>query len=159
MLTTQYPFTYRVAGIALHQGRVLIHRAVDEAFWTLPGGRVESNETAAEGLAREMQEEEQATIRVGRLRYVLESFFTYDGVSYHEIGFYFAMRFAADSWVLQQRGPFRGWEQHIELIYEWVPLDELPQRHALPAQLFTELPQARRGIRYLVHNDIGKYDH
>jgi 8-oxo-dGTP pyrophosphatase MutT (NUDIX family) len=40
-------FSLRVAGIALHRGRVLLHRAVDDDFWCLPGGRAEFRECAS----------------------------------------------------------------------------------------------------------------
>lgn len=33
-------FNYRVAGIWIKNGYVLLHRFVNDDFWTLPGGRV-----------------------------------------------------------------------------------------------------------------------
>jgi hypothetical protein len=30
-------FNYRIVGVALHEGRVLLHKGEDEDFWTLPG--------------------------------------------------------------------------------------------------------------------------
>ena len=34
-------FNYRVVGVALHNGRVLLHKNETEHFWSLPGGRGE----------------------------------------------------------------------------------------------------------------------
>jgi hypothetical protein len=40
-------FRVRVAGVAVHDGRVLFHRAAHDDFWALPGGRVAAGETLA----------------------------------------------------------------------------------------------------------------
>ena len=34
-------FNYRVAGVAIVDGNVLVHRGENEPFWSLPGGRGE----------------------------------------------------------------------------------------------------------------------
>ncbi len=36
-----YVFVYRVAGVAIYDNRVLVHRIVIDDFWSLPGGRCE----------------------------------------------------------------------------------------------------------------------
>ena len=47
-------FNLRAVGVILDREgqRMLIHRASHEDFWTLPGGRVEMGESAAEALVR-----------------------------------------------------------------------------------------------------------
>ena len=40
-------FMYRVGGIAIHDGRVLVEQAVGKGFCFLPGGRVEFGEAIA----------------------------------------------------------------------------------------------------------------
>ncbi len=84
-------FSFRVAGIALRQGHALVHRATHEHFWTFPGGRAEMGEETAETLRREMREEIQCEIEVGRLLWVVENFFRYEGREFHELGFYYVM--------------------------------------------------------------------
>ena len=39
--TEKAVFNYRVAGIWIENGHVLLHRDVNESQWSLPGGRVE----------------------------------------------------------------------------------------------------------------------
>lgn len=51
-----------VAAVLVHEGRVLLrHRSPDRArfpdAWDLPGGLLESGESAAEALVRELREE------------------------------------------------------------------------------------------------------
>jgi len=80
-------------GLAIHGGAVLLHRAGDEPFWTLPGGRAEFGETAENTIRREMREELSIDVEVLRLLWFVENFFDYDGLSYHEVGLYFLIRF------------------------------------------------------------------
>ena len=70
-------FGLRVAGIAIHKGHVLLHRAECDDFWALPGGRGELLEPAVAALKREMKEEMDADVTVVRLLWVLENFFEY----------------------------------------------------------------------------------
>ena len=58
---------YRVAGVATHGGRVLLHRSENDDFWSLPGGRPQYSESAAAALRREMREELGAEVTVQAL--------------------------------------------------------------------------------------------
>ena len=55
------------AAILDEQGRVLLTRRADNGKWCLPGGRMESGESAAEACEREVLEETGLTVRVTRL--------------------------------------------------------------------------------------------
>jgi ADP-ribose pyrophosphatase YjhB (NUDIX family) len=101
-------FTYRIVGVALYNNHVLLHKAVHENFWSLPGGRAELLEPATETLKREMREELGVEIAVERLLWVLENFFEYEGIAHHEVGLYFLMTLLRDSYVYQQSEPFMG---------------------------------------------------
>src|SRR5262245_28429314 len=90
-------FNYRVVGVAIHDGSVLLHRAEHESFWTLPGGRAEHGETAEQTIRREMLEEIATGVLVDRLLWVVENFFEYEGVSYHELALYFLIHFRPGS--------------------------------------------------------------
>ena len=51
-------FQVGVKAVIVHDGKVLLLRkSAVEPFWELPGGRIDGNETIAETLARELQEE------------------------------------------------------------------------------------------------------
>ncbi len=84
-------YQMRVAGLAFRNGHVLVHRATHEKFWTFPGGRAEMGEQSQDTLAREMVEELGAEVSVGRLLWVVENFFHYEGKDWHELGFYYLM--------------------------------------------------------------------
>src|SRR6266487_1923123 len=106
-------FTYRIAGIALHNGRMLFQRADDSPvqFWFLPGGRAELHETSIETLMREIQEELGVEVIIERLLYVVENFFEYPHNPHHEIGFYFLISFPPDSYLYSQPGPFERYDE------------------------------------------------
>lgn len=55
------------AAIFDQQGRVLLTRRADNGQWCLPGGRMESGESAAEACEREVLEETGLRVRVRRL--------------------------------------------------------------------------------------------
>ena len=69
-------FSYRVAGIAVQNGKVLLQKPTNEDFYAFPGGHVEFGETNEETLIREFKEEIGADIKVGDLQWVAEVFFS-----------------------------------------------------------------------------------
>ena len=68
-------FNYRVAGVAVLNGKVLLHKTPSDNYWTLPGGRCELFEFSKDTLQREMQEETGMDVRAGEMRWVSENFF------------------------------------------------------------------------------------
>src|SRR5688500_10937505 len=71
-------FAFRVGGLAIHKDNVLLHRADFDDFWALPGGGCEFFEESHVALKRELTEELNASVKVGRLLWVVENFFEYD---------------------------------------------------------------------------------
>jgi 8-oxo-dGTP diphosphatase len=65
----------RVAALAVRKEKILLARHVkaNRSAYLLPGGGMESGETAAESLARELREEAGVEVRVGDMRYVIEA--------------------------------------------------------------------------------------
>ena len=65
----------RVAALAVRKEKILLARHVkaSRSAYLLPGGGMESDETATESLTRELREEAGVDARVGDLRYVIEA--------------------------------------------------------------------------------------
>ena len=154
-------FVYRVSGVAIIEGRVLVHQFEGEDdFYVLPGGRVDVREPAKEALAREMQEELGCEVRVGRLLWVLDNLFTHKGVDYHALELIFEITLPVGS--PQASGePWTGSEDDIdmaggkglELYFQWKPLAELGSIDLKPSclrQMLLELPD--RPV-YVVHRN------
>ena len=117
-------FNYRVVGVAVRDGMVLLHNT-DKEYWSLPGGRGEFGEDSRLTIEREMKEELEIDIEVEQLIWVVENFFGYEGADWHEIAFYYLMRLPKDSPFMNEGGPFQGKEEHNDLIFRWFQIDSL----------------------------------
>lgn len=147
-------FNYRIAGVATHGGKVLVHRGPGDDFWAFPGGRGEMGESAADTLRREMMEELQTPVHVGNLLWFVENFFEYNGRRYHELGFYFAMSLPATSPLLtMEEREFRD-ELGVRLLFRWQPLDALDQITIVPACLLPRLSALDNPIEHLVNREV-----
>jgi len=145
-------FNYRTVGVATHNERVLIHRAEADDFWALPGGRVEFGESASDALVREFNEEISVVIRIKRLLWVMENFFEYNGINYHEIAFYFLIDIPDNSEVLMNN-EFMGNEEEIKLIFQWYPISKLKEIKLYPTFLKSGLINIPEFTQYIVHRD------
>jgi ADP-ribose pyrophosphatase YjhB (NUDIX family) len=153
-------FNMRAAAVILHNGQVLIHRAVDEDFWTLPGGRVELGEPAAETIRREMQEELEVGVEVVRLLWLVENFFVYEGKRWHEVAFYYEVTLPPGCPLYEATEPFSRTEEYylgepggVELIFQWHPIAGLENVYLLPSFLRTGLRSLPEHTQYIVHVD------
>jgi ADP-ribose pyrophosphatase YjhB (NUDIX family) len=147
-------FNYRVVGVAIHDGSILIHRAGEEPFWTLPGGRAEHGETAEATIRREMREELATDIDVVRLLWFVENFFEYEGVHYHELALYFLIRFPSGSAPLSAEA-FDGSDAGVLLRFRWFPVlrDELARLPLMPPFLPEALTELPASFVHLVHHE------
>lgn len=146
-------FMYRVGGIVIDEGRLLIEHAVGKGFCFLPGGRVEFGESAADALRREATEELGETAEVGRLLIVADNFFELDGRRYQEVNLYFLMELAAGSAIRRRDGLFRGHEGEIRL--GWIPLDGLERANLVPEFLRDHIRDLPRAPLYVIRDELG----
>jgi ADP-ribose pyrophosphatase YjhB (NUDIX family) len=148
-------FVVRVAGVALHQGRVLLHRSERDDFWTLPGGRGELLEPSPDTLRREMLEEMDLAVTVDRLAWVVEHFFDHREHAWHELGLYFLMSFPPDSPVWARGDTFFGQEvfpqgYQLQLTFRWFPLPALDTLRIQPAFLTDGLRQMPSATQHIL---------
>ena len=147
-------FNYRIVGVAMREGEVLLHRAAQDDFWALPGGRGELLEPAETTLRREMREELGVEVRVERLLWIVENFFAHEAAAYHELALYFLMTLPAGSPVYAAREPLAGQEEGgIELIFQWYPLAALDRVRLYPTFLREALRALPDGPVHVVHTD------
>jgi 8-oxo-dGTP pyrophosphatase MutT (NUDIX family) len=145
-------FNYRVAGIALRDGHVLVCREDDDDWVMLPGGRVEMGESSPVALAREIAEELRSTADIARLVFTVENFFDHGGMRFHEMGAYYLID-------LPEGFPFRSTgvcfeteDEGHRLTFEWVPIagDALRIRNLLPPWLIDRLADLPPTIEHLI---------
>ncbi|MFX1470307.1 MAG: NUDIX hydrolase, partial [Promethearchaeota archaeon] len=130
-------FVYRVAGIAIHDNKLLIHRSIIDDFWSLPGGRCEFLEISKDTLMREMKEEIGVRINIIRPLYFVENFFFFEGKNYHELSIFYLIDFPSDSKDIYENDTFYGKEsklgskneyldgKELDLIFKWVDINEI----------------------------------
>ncbi|WP_318614508.1 NUDIX hydrolase [Sporosarcina sp. YIM B06819] len=146
--TAQGVFNFRVAGIWIENGHVLVHRDVNESNWSLPGGRVAIAEDSQSSLTREFREELGIDVQVDRMALVIENFFEHGGKNYHEIGFYYVVT-ADSNFASIQEKPFHGIEGE-RLIFKWMPLEKLDTVELYPECLRTYLQELQSNVQHLV---------
>jgi len=66
--TDEHVFSYRVAGICMQNGKVLLQKPTNDTAYAFPGGHAEFGETNAKTLVREFQEEIGVDISVSDLK-------------------------------------------------------------------------------------------
>jgi len=145
-------FSYRIAAVCIDDGHVLLHRADQENFWSLPGGRAEILETSAITVVREMQEELGVTVSVRRLLWVVENFFTFESLRFHELGLYYLVDLPVDSPYLKKENAYMGQEADAApLFFRWFPLDDLEGVKLVPSYLQSSLRRLPDTIEHVVH--------
>jgi ADP-ribose pyrophosphatase YjhB (NUDIX family) len=147
-------FDFRASGIAIHRGHVLLVRIEQYPSWFLPGGHVEIGELADAAMIREMREETGMDVKIDRIVWVAENFFTLDGKPHHELGFFYLVTPRPDSPQLDVSKEFYGTEENgTPLIFRWHRLEALAQLTLFPSFLGTSLPALPTSITHIVQKD------
>lgn len=147
-------FNYRSAAILTHHGHLLIHRALKDDFWALPGGRVEFFEHSSDTVVRELQEELAWQCDVQALLFHVENFFEYGGRKYHELSNYFRVSLITDI-EMKSEHDFRGIEPDVDLVFRWVPLEKINNYDLRPSFLLERLPNLPAAPEFIRVNELG----
>lgn len=154
-------FNYRIAGVCVERGHVLLGQLADSNVWWVPGGVCQLMESAPDALAREMQEELGVAVRVERLLWIVENFFVLDRQPWHEVGLYFRMKLPTTFADHDLSSPFLrpAPERASSDVFCWFPTEGLERVHLVPAVLRTALRRLPRTPRYLVQQDEAGIPH
>lgn len=151
-----FVFSYRVAGIVVQNGLVLLQQAPPDPGYAFPGGHVALGETGAQALAREFREETGADAAVGNLRWVGEIFFPWDGKPCHQICLYYDVSLNNPA-ALPTQGGFDTLD-HIEgrdipVRFSWLPLDGLGDALLYPPQAAALLQNPPDEVAHFVYRE------
>jgi 8-oxo-dGTP pyrophosphatase MutT (NUDIX family) len=147
-------FTYRVAGIAIHDSHLLLEYSRRHDFWFLPGGRGELLEPSRETILREMYEELGTTVCIERLLWIVENFFIHRGRGGHEIAFYFLITIPPDPSLHNRTGPFTRPNELGDLqTFQWWHLDQLEQITLYPTFLKQHVLRLPHTVEHIIHTD------
>lgn len=154
--TDDWIFSYRVAGICVQDGKVLLQTTTGEdRSFAFPGGHVEFGETNEETLIREFREEIGAEISVGDLKWVAEVFFPWGSRPCHQICLYYMVEIQNPE--IPRNGFFLA-KEHMEgrsfnLEFHWVPLEEVKKREIYPTQTPELLQKLDDGVQHFVYKE------
>ena len=153
--TDDFVFSYRVAGICMQNGKVLLQKPSNDTGFAFPGGHVTLGETNEQTLIREFQEEIGIDVAVGDLKWVGELFFPWGKKSCHQICLYYVVELQAGDIPLE--GMFLG-KEHIEgrnfdLEFHWIPVTELKNIEVYPTNVVELMNQLDQGVQHFVYNE------
>jgi 8-oxo-dGTP pyrophosphatase MutT (NUDIX family) len=154
--TDDYVFSYRVAGILIHDGKVLLQKTSDDTGYAFPGGHVEFGETNEESLIREFKEETGTDIKVKEIKWVAEIFFPWGDKPCHQICIYYLIELA-DETQLPLDGKFMAHE-HIEgrgfdIEFHWIPLEKVKNIEVYLRNAGKLLEHIHEGVKHFVYRE------
>lgn len=132
--TDDFVFSYRVAGVCLCDGKVLLQKPSNDTAFAFPGGHVAFGETHEQTLIREFREEMGAEIQVGKLMWIGELFFPWGEKPCHQICLYYAVEIADKH--TPRDGSFTGIEhlerRQFEMEFHWIATKMLKDMEVYP---------------------------
>lgn len=135
-------------GVLIGPRGILLCRAAGMDNTFLPGGHVEFREPAEAALERELLEELGARVKVEDFLGAVESVFTQDGRTHHEVNLVFGVSGPA----VVRRTTLTASETHIEFV--WQSVNTLANANLLPRPLRALIPQWTRGKHVAWTSDI-----
>jgi 8-oxo-dGTP pyrophosphatase MutT (NUDIX family) len=146
-------FHLRAVAVCWRDDHLLIHQAVGDTVWSLPGGRVDMGESSMQTIVREMREELLVTAQVGALLATVEVIDQRpQGGVFHEVGFYYAVELPEVAW---QATPFRGPESHNPVDFWWCPRQRLSEIVMLPQCVKTVFTHGDGVYRHIFETGSG----
>ena len=153
--TEEFVFSYRVAGICIQNGKVLLQKPSNDTGFAFPGGHVTLGETNEQTLIREFQEEIGTNVAVGDLKWVGELFFPWENKRCQQICLYYLVELQSEHIPLD--GMFLGKEQiegrHFDLEFHWISLTELKNIEVYPTNVIELVDKLDEGVQHFVYHE------
>ena len=131
-------FSYRVAGILIHDNKILLQRPKNDVVYSIPGGHVSYGETSAQAFVREFFEEIKLDINIERLILFGENFWPWGNRPCHQISLYYLISMN-DLTQIPLNGMFHAFDEiggeRINLDFCWIPLDDIDDIALYPTNI------------------------
>jgi len=142
-------FDYRVAGILIHNDKVLLHKRRENGAWAPVGGGCEIMEKSSNAAKREFEEETGIKVNIKKLLWVVEDFFNYDDLKIHQVAMYYLLELKGESKYTEVE-EFKGIEVGKNLKFKWFDIASIETADIKPAFLKTYLNNINDNIKHLV---------
>jgi len=153
--TDEGRFNYRVAGIIIHDNKLLIMKDERSPYYYIPGGRVLMNELSEDAIVREIKEELNANVKVNRMLWIHENFFheEYFKENFHEICFYYLLDMM-DNKLIEKGEEFVLIEsgKHT-LTFLWKDICEIERLNIYPLLVKNNILQLPQVINHIVEKN------
>ncbi|MCB2297887.1 NUDIX hydrolase [Clostridium tagluense] len=154
--TDEGRFNYRVAGIIIHDNKLLIMKDEHSPYYYIPGGRVAMNELSEDAIIREIREELNAEVKVNRMLWVNENFFHEENLNenFHEICFYYLLDITDDK-LINKGNEFilKDTDKHNHSFY-WEDIDNIKDLNIYPLFIKNNILQLPQAIEHLLEMKI-----
>ncbi len=143
-------FNYRMAGVTIRGGKILLHRVEGNEFWSLPGGRCAIDEDSAYALGREYEEEMGQKVGLTRLLWFVEYFYTEKatGEKFHEISVIYEVDLPQNG--ITKNEEFEGLEAGKKIQFKWFDLLELDDLEFYPIFLKEKLQKLPKKMEHII---------
>lgn len=157
LFTTQdYIFSYRVAGVLVKNGKVLLQKPTNDIGYAFSGGHVSFGETNEQTLIREFKEEIGADIKVNGLKWVGEIFFPWGDKPCHQICLYYDVDLQDETQIPLDRA-FVG-DEHLEgedfkIEFHWIDIKNIDKYEIYPKNVVELMKQGDKGIQHFIYKE------
>ena len=139
-------FNYRVAGVLIHENRLLVMTDERSPYYYLPGGRVSMNEESTMAIKREIKEELDVEVEATQLLWIVENFFVeqQSQEQFHEIGMYYLLQLTEEDILKRGQEFIMNEGGYKNLSFLWLPLEKIKHLNIYPLFLkerIMNLPQ------------------
>ena len=139
-------FNYHVAGVLIHENRLLVMTDERSPYYYLPGGRVSMNEERTMAIKREIKEELDVEVEATQLLWIVENFFVeqQSQEQFHEIGMYYLLQLTEEDILKRGQEFIMNEGGYKKLSFLWLPLEKIKHLNIYPLFLkerIMNLPQ------------------
>lgn len=139
-------FNYRVAGVLIHENRLLVMTDERSPYYYLPGGRVSMNEESTMAIKREIKEELDVEVEATQLLWIVENFFVeqQSQEQFHEIGMYYLLQLTEEDILKRGQEFIMNEGGYKKLSFLWLHLEKIKHLNIYPLFLkerIMNLPQ------------------
>ena len=146
-------FGCRSVGVIKKNNKILFQKRRDDKNWALPGGGIEVLERAKDVVVRELEEEIGLTdVKVIRPLWIVEYFFTFEGVKWHQYIIGHLLDISDDNEIINM-DEIPGIEEGKNIIYKWFDIDELKTAPIKPDYLKEKLLNIKDEFEFLYEED------
>lgn len=150
-------FSYRAAGILVHNNKILMQKPKNDDVYSFIGGHVSSCETSEEALKREYMEELHADININNLFAIGEVFFPWKSKPCHQISLYYKVELKNLS-DIQLNGTFPGYDElngkRYDLDFCWLDLNTLNAVKIYPVELIPYIIENSNNIVHFISRQL-----